>query len=103
MLKYYFNLQGSLFVTDVTDSLCVSVGVFSNLRQKTRVQPHVHAVMSLFSSLITRMNSMKSGYSSSRMPFQNGQIFTISCLFSAEMTQLNDFDTDNENSKTPQI
>lgn len=30
-------------------------------------------------------------------------VFTISRLFSAEMTQLNDFDTDNENSKTPQI
>lgn len=33
------------------------------------------------------------------MPFQTGYMFTISCLFSVEMTQLNDFDMDNENSK----
>lgn len=38
---------------------------------------------------------------SQRVPFQNGS--TISCLFSAEMTQLNDSDTHNENSKTPRI
>lgn len=30
-------------------------------------------------------------------------MFTISCLLSVEMTQLNDFDTDNEKSETPQI
>lgn len=37
------------------------------------------------------------------MTYAISKWLNVYCLFSAEMTQLNDFDTDNENSKTPQI